>query len=708
MSAYRLGLDIGGTFTDFVLVETTTGRVVLHKYLTSYPDSAQGVIAGLEELLVLAGARLDEVEEIVHSTTLVTNAIIARRGVRVGLLTTAGFRHLIDLGREQRYDAYDLFLTFPDPLVPLALRREIPERVLADGSVLTPLSEADVIRAVGDLVARGIDALAVMFLHAYANPAHEHAVAALLQRHFPDLPVSLSSQVAPRMGEWERASTTVADAYVRPLVDGYVARLAQELTRRGFCGRFAIMLSSGGAATPATARAFPIRLLESGPAAGALAGAAIGAQVGMADLLAFDMGGTTAKACLVRAGRPQVGAGFEAARTNRFVRGSGLPIAVPSVELIEIGAGGGSIAWRDELGLLQVGPQSAAADPGPACYGLGGTLPTVTDANLILGYLDPDFFLGGRMTLDRTRAEVAVGELAAALEMDRMTCSWGIHQVVNEHMAAAARMHIIERGEDPRRFVLVASGGAGPAHVAGVAARLGATRYVLPAGAGTLASFGCLAAPYALVAERTRLARLSEVDWPGIAALFDEMAAEAQAQLGAAGLTPTQVQLSYAADMRMVGQVHAIEVDLAPEEVRGGAGATIAARFHARYEQLFARTHRNMPLEFVNWRLTALGTPPPLPAPHLAAGERDPAPAQKGTRPAYFVQVGFVPTPVYDRYRLAAGMVLEGPAIVEERESTAVLPPGHRAAVDPFGNLLVTMDAAEARAQTAAWEMNAQ
>jgi N-methylhydantoinase A/oxoprolinase/acetone carboxylase beta subunit len=600
----------------------------------------------------------------------------------------------LDVGREQRYDAYDLFLGYPEPLIPLALRREVNERTLADGSVLTPVDARAVQRAVTELVEQGIESLAVVLLHAYANPANEARVAAAVREVYPDLPLSLSHQVAPLMGEWERTSTTVADGYVRPLVDNYLRHLQMELAQMGFRGRFAIMLSTGGAAAPETARAFPIRLLESGPAAGALAGAAIGEQVALRDLLAFDMGGTTAKACLIEEGQPHVGHGFEAARVNRFTRGSGLPIAVPSVELIEIGAGGGSIAWRDALGLLQVGPQSAAADPGPACYALGGEEPTVTDANLLLGYLAPAFFLGGRMRLDEQLASAAVGRLAASLGMDLVHCSWGIHQVVNEHMAAAARMHIIERGHDPRRFTLVASGGAGPAHVASVARHLGAVRYVLPAGAGALASFGCLAAPAAFAAERTLIAPLKLVEWERVRRLFAEMTGEAQTRLAATGLKVEQVRLAYAVDMRMVGQIHHIQITLTADELNEGAQSAIAERFHERYTLLFARTNRAMPLEFVNWRLVATGNPPPLtPAQLPRAVSDDPSAARKGNRPAYFAGKGFVPTPVYDRYALAAGMVIVGPAIVEERESTAVLPPGDRAVVDEHGNLLVEVGA---------------
>ena len=697
---YRLGLDIGGTFTDFVLTEVTSGAIHRYKYLTSYPDPADGVIDGLNAFLADLGLSAAQIDEIVHSTTLVTNAVIDRRGARTGLLTSAGFRHVLDLGKEQRYDAYDLFITYPDPLIPDSLRREIPERTLADGEILTPVDLPAVVTAAEDLIGQGIEALAVVFLHAYANPANERAAAQAIAQRFPALPISLSSQVAPVVGEWDRTSTTAADAYVRPLLSRYLSRLQTALAALNFRGRFAVMLSNGGAGSVETARRFPIRLLESGPAAGALAAREVGRVLDLPDLLGFDMGGTTAKACLIEGGMLYLSGNFEAGRVNRFKRGSGLPIAVPSVDLIEIGAGGGSIAWRNDLGLLQVGPHSAAADPGPACYVLGGDQPTVTDANLLLGYLDADFFLGGRMTLDRARAEDAVARLAESLGMDTLACAWGIHQVVNENMAAAARMHIIERGHDPRRFTLVASGGAGPAHVSAVAKLLAAHRFVLPNGAGTLSSVGCLAAPYAFALERTATVRLDALQPEKIAVLFAEMEGEARAVLGDAGIAESDIALARAVDMRMVGQIHTIRVPLDGGDMSHASALT--DRFHRLYEQLFARTNHSMPLECVHWHLSAQSSPPRQSfAPLSPAADADPSSAQKGTRPAYFPAcAGFVETPVYDRYRLAAGMTILGPAIIEDQESTAVLTPEDSALVDAAGHLLVNFNRQDQNSST--------
>src|SRR5215471_13113074 len=429
---YRVGLDIGGTFTDFILLDCATGAVRLHKCLTTPHDPAEGALGGLAELAADAGIQFGQIDELVHGTTLVTNAIIERRGVKVGLLTTKGFRDNVEMGIEQRYDIYDLFLRFPEPLAPRALRREIDERITRDGTVLRPLDADNVRREIGLLAAAGVEAIAVCFLHSYRNPAHERAVAGLAAREFPHISVSLSAEVVPELREYERATTTLANAFVQPLMDRYIARIEAELRDRGFAGRFWLMQSAGGLASPETARRFPIRLLESGPAGGGLATALVGRAAGKAQVISFDMGGTTAKACLVQDGRTDIAPMMEAARVHRFKRGSGLPIKAPVIDMIEIGAGGGSIAAIDEVGLLKVGPHSAGADPGPACYGKGGSEPTVTDANLVLGYLDPGFFLGGRMALDEAAAVRALDRVAQPLGLSTVEAASGIYSIVCE------------------------------------------------------------------------------------------------------------------------------------------------------------------------------------------------------------------------------------------------------------------------------------
>ena len=448
---YRIGFDIGGTFTDFILHDAVEAQIRLYKCLTTPDDPSRGALEGLTALASAAGIALADVSEVVHGTTLVTNAIIERRGATLGLLTTKGFRDSLEMGSEQRYDIYDLFLEFPAPLVPRHRRLEIDERMLADGSVLTAIDRAQIRDALARLRAEGVKAVAVCFLHSYANPAHELAVGEIAAAEFPDLAISLSSAVVGEIREYERAVTTCANAYVQPLMASYLARLQDELRRIGFTGSLMLMQSSGGLASPAMARAFPIRLLESGPAGGGLATALFGSQVGLKDMLSFDMGGTTAKACMIEDGRADIAAMMEAARVHRFKKGSGLPIKAPVIDMIEIGAGGGSIASIDELGLLKVGPFSAGADPGPACYGRGGAKATVTDSNLLLGYLDPGYFLGGRMALDTGAAEAALATLGSKLKLSAIETAWGVHAVVSESMASAARVHMIEKGRDPRR-----------------------------------------------------------------------------------------------------------------------------------------------------------------------------------------------------------------------------------------------------------------
>lgn len=690
---FALGLDIGGTFTDFVLLSDQTNRRVLFKHLTTYPDASHGVMEGLHLLLEQEQITASAIHTIVHSTTLVTNAIIERKGARAGLLTTAGFRHILDLGKEQRYDTYDLHLKYPEPLIAQRHRREITERMDRDGHVLIPLQPAEAEAAVTELVNEGVTSIAVSLLHAYRNPVHEAEIAALIRRLYPEIAVSLSSEVAPLIGEWERTATVAADAYVRPIVSQYLTRLEQELTALGFAGHFYMMLSGGGTATVETARRYPIRLLESGPASGVLAARYYGELTGRPDLLAFDMGGTTAKACLIEDGQPKVGEEMEAGRVHRFKQGSGLPIRVPSLELIEIGAGGGSIAWIDPLGLMRVGPQSASSTPGPVCYGRGGTEPTVTDANLLLGYFDPHFFNGGRISLHLDEARGAIARLGERLGLDPVETAWGIHHTVNENMAAAARMHIIERGRDPRRYAFVASGGAGPAHATGVARILGAPEVILAVGAGTLSAFGCLVAPLSFHLSRTYVAELDDADWNLISQLTEEMAAEGRRLLTGAGAQEDTISLEITAHMRMVGQIHTVTIQMPPGPLTAASEPVIRERFHETYTRLFTRTDRNRKLEFVNWHVSAQAWQRRVQLSADSGASLSADTAIKGRRQAYFPATGYAETPVYDRYRMRTGMQITGPAIVEERESTAILHPGDVATVDPYLNLVIGVNA---------------
>jgi N-methylhydantoinase A len=682
--AARLGVDIGGTFTDLVVVDETTGALRVGKVLTTPKDPAQGVESGITALLGEAGIAADAVRAVVHGTTLATNALIERKGARTALLTTAGFRDALEIRHEGRYDMYDLFIDPPAALVPRHLRREVPERLLADGSMHRALDEVAARGVIAELLAEGVEAIAICLLHAYVNPVHERRLAQLIAETAPDLPVSCSSEVVPEIREYERSSTTTANVYVAPLMARYLEDLERRLVDLGIPGQLYIMQSSGGIALPPLARKLPIRLVESGPAAGALAAAQAARERGEARFLSFDMGGTTAKACVIDGGAPLVAREFEVARADRFKKGSGLPVRVPVIEMIEIGAGGGSIAHVDRLGLLKVGPRSAGADPGPACYNLGGRLPTVTDADLLLGYLDADFFLGGRMTLDRAAARGAVEEhVARPLGLDVIQAAWGIHRVVNENMAAAARIHGIERGKDLRAYPLFAFGGAGPVHCWQVAQVLRVPRIILPFGAGAMSAYGLLAAPLAFDFVRTGRHTLASADWDAVNRLFDEMEAEGRALLRAAGVADDDIRVARIAEMRYAGQGHEVEAGVPRGRLGPDSLGTITASFEEAYRALYHRLPQGVPIEALNWRVTAAGPPPAVTLAWTGTAAQSRPAAIKGRRRAYFAEAeSFVDTPVYDRYALAPGAEFTGPAIVEERESTAVIGPGAQCRVD--------------------------
>jgi 5-oxoprolinase (ATP-hydrolysing) len=687
---YRVGLDIGGTFTDLVLLDEATGSIRLHKVLTTR-DPADGALAGLAELCRAADLSLADIGLLVHGTTLVTNAIIERAGAPTALLVTRGFRDILEMGKEQRYDIYDLFLRFPDPLVPRRWRIEVDERVDRDGRVLVPLALDQVRAAARRLASQGVQSIAVSFLHAYANAAHEQAAGALLRREFPHLAVSLSSDVDPEIREYERTCTTVCNAYVQPLVDRYLARMETALAAEGFAGRFYLMHSSGGTIAPGAARRLPIRLLESGPAGGALVAAWFGERLGRRDLVAFDMGGTTAKTCLIRGGRAEIAPSIEAARVHRFKRGSGLPVMVPVIDMMEIGAGGGSIAGVDSLGLLRVGPHSAGASPGPACYGRGGSEATVTDACLALGYFDPGYFLGGTMPLDREAAMRALGRLGNRLGLDAVATAWGVHQIVSENMAAASRVYLIERGQDPRRFAMVAFGGAGPAHASRIARILGLREVVVPPATGVASALGFLVAPMSVDLAHSLPGLLDETDWAAVNALYAAMEERGRAMLAEGGVPPDQVRCVRRAEMRLVGQFHDIEVLVPGGRLGGEVVPALAAAFETEYRRLYGTFLADRPIQALAWRVLTSG-----PTPHvaLAHGTVDPLAdatrALRGRRRAYFPETeGFVEAPVYDRYALRPGATLAGPAIVEEREATTVVGPGDTLRVDGYYNLVL-------------------
>jgi 5-oxoprolinase (ATP-hydrolysing) len=695
---YRIGFDIGGTFTDFILLDTQRNEIRLHKCLTTPHDPSVGALEGLTELLRAAQLTLADIGDVVHGTTLVTNALIERSGARLGLITTRGFRDILEMGTEQRYDIYDLFLQFPDPLVPRRHRLEVAERMDRDGNVLTPLDPAELRATAQRLVADGIEAIAICFLHAYRNPTHERAAANIVRAACPDIAVSISSDVVAELWEYQRCNTTCANAYVQPLMGRYIARLERELHARGFRGELRFMHSAGGLLSPETARDFPIRMLESGPAGGGLATAFFGAAAGKPDVISFDMGGTTAKACLIENGRAEIAPMMEAARVHRFKKGSGLPIKAPVIDMIEIGAGGGSIAAIDEVGLLRVGPRSAGADPGPACYARGGTEPTVTDASLALGYYDPGFFLGGRMALDRNAAERALAKVGEKLGLNAIDTAWGIHRVVVENMAAAARIHIVEKGKDPRGYAMVGFGGAGPAHAAEVARVLGVQQVLIPPASGAASALGFLAAPLSFEQVRSHPVRLEA---PGAAAIIDaildELSKAARARLPGEVVTTERL-----ADMRLEGQMHEISVVLPDGPITDATLPAIREAFASAYAERYTSVYAGVGVMAVSFRVRCRG---PLPRLSLTeAGARSAGAARKGSRAAWF-DGGCVDTPVYDRYALAPGARIAGPAIVEEREATTVIPPGDSVTVDAAGTLAIDIGLAAAPAARVTAEM---
>lgn len=685
-----IGCDIGGTFTDFVLLDGSSGELIVEKLLTTPEDPSKGVLAGLARLQAQRPEYLARAGRFIHGTTLVANAVIERQGAKTALLTTCGFRDVLEMRRQKRVDFYEYRVDPPAPLVPRRYRYEVDERVLADGRIYQPLDEEGVRAIGGELVAAGIESVAVSLIHAYRNPIHEQAVRRLLDEVAPELFVSVSSEVLPEIREFERTSTTVINAYVQPRLARYISSLEAGLHEMGFAGNFLLMLSAGGMAAASVARAFPVRLAESGAAAGALAGRALGQLIGTREVLSFDMGGTTAKACLIRDGVLPTTDELEVARTFRHARGSGLPASMPSVDLMEIGAGGGSIARVNAMGLLQIGPQSAGARPGPACYGRGGAEPTVTDADLVLGYLNPDYFLGGELKLDVEAARRAIAErLAVPLGLDPVLAAWGVHDLVNEQMASEVRAHVAERGGEVRRATLVAFGGAGPVHADGLARKLRVPRLLVPLRAGVAPTLGFLVAPISFDVVRSLKVPLASVQQGEVDALFASMAAEAESMMRQAAPS-AEVELSRSVDMCYLRQGYGLAIplpDLTFERFRAGE---LVDRFSEAYRQRYGYAYADQTLELLGLRLRASTKTGTLSLRRLPACGQSAAAALKGRRPAFSgLDRRFVEHAVYERQALAVSALVLGPAIVEERESTLVIGRGAQATVDDYGNLLV-------------------
>ena len=692
--SWRIGVDIGGTFTDFALLDGAGRKLAIHKQLTTPADPSAAVIEGVGAILSANNVAIEGVTTIAHGTTLVTNAVIERRGALTGMLVTDGFGDIMDTGLEQRYDLFDLRIRYPDPIVPRPLRRGVRERLHYDGRIETAVDLDGARTAIRELVEdHRIEALAICFLHSYIDPTHERAVAEIAREDFPDLYVSTSAEVYPNMREYERWTTTAINAYARPMADRYLARLESGLGGLGFGGRLYIMTSSGGMLAPETARRFPVRLLESGPAAGMLMAAVQGRALDLPDILSFDLGGTTAKGALVRGFAPLKTEQMEVARVHEFRRGSGLPLRIPVLDMIEIGSGGGSIAAVDDRGLLKVGPRSAGAVPGPACYKQGGENAALSDANLVLGYLDSDFFLGGEMSLDRDAAKTAIEKtMAQPLNLSVERAAWGIHDTASEDIARAFRIHAAERGFDYRGASMVAFGGSGPLHAMPVAEKLKIPRVVFPIGAGVYSALGLLASPLAFELARSRRVVADDIDGGTFAGVFEPLVVEASAFLKEAGVSEADIRIARQIDIQYFGQTHEIQVTL-PEGDPTVALGNLRNLFETRYAEVYTFATLDAPLEIMNWKVSATGPDPGLETGYVIDDieQNEGGDAQKGIRAVYFAPDGYRDTPVYDRYRLTPGTRITGPAVIEERESTCLITPGYRATVDTAFNVIAEL-----------------
>ncbi len=682
----RIGADIGGTFTDVVL-ETATQRYST-KVLTTYDAPERALLEGVATLLAQASLAPADVGLLVHGTTLATNALIERRGARTALLTTQGFRDVLEMGTESRFDQYDIAMDKPQPLVPRILRVAVPERIAADGAQLLALDEDAVRRAAAFFEAEGVQSVAVAFLHSYVNPVHEQRAGALLRGLLPGVAVSLSCEVSPEMREYERFSTTAANAYVQPVVASYLGRLDAQLKTLGFRCPLFLMLSSGGLTTVETAVRFPVRLVESGPAGGALFAAGVAAERGIGRMLALDVGGTTAKICYIDDSQPLSSQVFEVARVHRFRKGSGLPLRIPVVEMVEIGAGGGSIARIDGAGRLAVGPRSAASEPGPACYGRGGADPTVTDADLALGRIAADAFAGGRMRLDSAACAAALLAMPGLGQAPAPTRALGISEIVDEAMASAARVHAVELGLTLEGRTLVAFGGCAPLHAARVAEKLGLDEVVIPRSAGVGSAVGFLRAPIAYEIARSLHQQLDALDVQAVNGLLQSMADEAHAIVRNGDARSPRVERR-TAFARYRGQGYEIAIEVPGDVLGAGAAAVLAAAFEKAYRTHYGGLVVDLPIEILTWRVsvaTALapvevGAQPPAWQPAMPSGERDVLDAGEGRVRSHAI---------HRRADLRPGHTLRGPALIVEDETTTVVSPPFDAHIDGHGYIVMT------------------
>jgi len=705
-----LAIDIGGTFTDAVL--EAGGHRHAAKVLTTAPDPDRGFLDSAHQVLERASLAPSDVRLIIHGTTLATNAIIERKGARVALICTEGMRDSLEMAYEHRFEQSDLFMERPPPLVPRHPRLPVRERLAADGSVLIPLDEASVQRLVPVLEDAGVESVAIGLIHSYANPAHERRVAQILGRRLPDVPISLSSDVSPEIREYDRLSTTTANAYVQPLMAGFLSRLEVSLTQQGFRCPVLLMMSSGGMTTLEVARRFPVRLVESGPAGGAILAKTIAAECGLRQVVSFDMGGTTAKICFLDDYQPQMSRAFEVARHYRFLKGSGLPLRIPVIDMVEIGAGGGSIAAVDQLRRLTVGPESAGSNPGPACYDRGGRRPTVTDADVVMGRIDPDRFAGGHVALAPSAAAAALVEhvgrplgfladvpsSAAASRADAraelpaspaaVTSASGVAEIVDENMANAARVHGIESGKELASRTLIAFGGAAPLHACRVAEKLGIGRIVIPAGAGVGSAIGFLRAEIAYEVVRTRYMDLRHFDPEAVNDLFAGMRAETEAvvRLGAGDSALTETRT---VSMRYRGQGHEVTVALPIRAFAPADAQLFLESFERAYRLLYGRTIPRLSLEAMSWSLSlAKSRALPERATDVAPSKR---PAASRTRAIFDSDLGaFADVPVYARSELSPGAFLPGPVLIVEDETSSLVNKNHDLLVNALGYLVLT------------------
>jgi N-methylhydantoinase A len=690
-SDWRVGCDIGGTFTDFVLTDTVSGRILTAKRLTTAIDPSVAMLAGLAALDAVAPGYTMSTTRLAHATTLVANAVIERKGAKVALLTTAGFRDVVELRRYVRVTTYEMYADPPAPLVPRNLRFPVRERTRADGSIRQAVDPDEIATIAGRLAAEAVTSVAVAFLHSYTNPANERAAGALLARLIPDVAVSLSSDVLPQIKEYERTSTTLVNAYVKPLTRTYLSKLETGVRELGFRTPPQIMLSNGGIGSARTAAEYPVRLIESGPVAGAVMAQQLARLMNLQEVIAYDMGGTTAKACLIRDASLPLTDELEVARSRRFTKSSGFPVAIPAVNMIEVGAGGGSIARVNALGIVAVGPQSAAAEPGPACYGLGGSEPTVSDADLILGYLDAERFAGGSMRLDRTAAERAiVARIAAPTGATLEGAAWTIHDVVNESMAAAIRMHVTERGGDPSRPVLMAFGGAGPVHVTNLAAKLGMRRILVPMRAGVLSALGLVLAPAAFDIARTRKVALEALDLGVLADDVTSLTKAIRERLAEVGSAAPRFEVAFG--LGYTGQSYHVPVPVAADRIAQLTRDELLQGFAAVYRAKYGYFYGDVPVELVAVHVTGIAgdTGPVLPqAPERGSDAEAVIFSERSAWSAR--RRAFVPFTIYRRDDLAPGMRFAGPCLVEEDTATTVIDVGDQVDVDRLGSLDISI-----------------